>query len=186
MKLVDLKKVKDGTYLKNYVLTYINKAGRKKEYEIVSRRELKSAEDLGAKSSGVSIAVTMNNKLLLLREFRMGVNREIFNLVAGMIEEDETIEECIQRELYEETGLLVKKITKILPASFAAVAISDTVTNIAFVEAEGDFSDHTSENEQIKPKFYTKEEVKKMLETEKFSSRCQLIAYMFAEYPWDK
>ena len=184
MKLIDLKKVKDGTYLKNYVLTYINKAGRKKEYEIVSRRELKTPEDIGNKSAGVSIAVTMNEKLLLLREFRMGVNKEIFNLVAGMIEESETLEECIERELYEETGLSVKKITKILPPSFAAVAISDTVTNIAFVEAEGQFSDHTSENEQIRPEFYTREEVKELLQTETFSSRCQLIAYMFAEYPW--
>ncbi len=186
MKLTDLRKVKDGKYLKNYVLTYINKAGREKEYEIVSRRELKSPEDIGRKSSGVSIAVTMDDKLLLLREFRMGVNREIINLVAGMIEEGETMEECIKRELYEETGLSVKKITKVLPSSYAAVAISDTMTNIAFVEAEGTFSDHTSENEQIKPKFYTREEVRELLKTEKFSSRCQLIAYMFAEYPWGK
>lgn len=184
MKLTDLRKVRDGKYLKNYVLTYINKAGRKKEYEIVSRRELKSPEDIGQKSSGVSIAVTMEDKLLLLREFRMGVNQEIINLVAGMLEEGETLEECIKRELYEETGLTVKKITKILPPSFAAVAISDTVTNIAFVEAEGSFSDHTSENEQIQPAFYTRAEVKELLKTETFSSRCQLIAYMFAEYPW--
>ena len=38
MKLLKLEKVKDGKYLKNYELTYLNKAGREKTYEIVSRR----------------------------------------------------------------------------------------------------------------------------------------------------
>ena len=40
MKLLSLKKVHDGRYLKNYELTYENKAGRNKVYEIVSRKEL--------------------------------------------------------------------------------------------------------------------------------------------------
>lgn len=181
MELIRMEKVKDGRFLKNYVLTYKNKAGKEKNYEIVSRNEIRNEHEIGEKSNGVSIAVTMGEKLLLLREFRMGVNREIFNLVAGMLEEGETIEQCIERELFEETGLKVKKIKSILPPSFAAVGISDTMTNIAFVEAEGEISDHTSDNEQIYPKFYTKTEVKKLLQTEKFSSRCQIIAYYFSE-----
>ena len=117
--------------------------------------------------------------MLLLREFRMGVNRLIYNLCAGMIEEGESIEECIQRELYEETGLNVKGIRSILPPSFAAVAFSDVKTQIAFVDVEGSFEDHTSENEQIDAKFYTKEEVRELLETEEFSSRAQIAAYLF-------
>lgn len=51
----------------------------------------------------------------------------------------ETIEECIRRELYEETGLSVKKMLKILPPSYSAVGFSDTKTYIAFVEADGVF-----------------------------------------------
>ena len=34
IKLLDFKKVKDGKYLKNYELTYLNKAGKEKKYEI--------------------------------------------------------------------------------------------------------------------------------------------------------
>ena len=182
MQYIKFEKVKDGKYLKNYEITYQNKAGREKKYEIVSRRELGSIEDLGGAASGVSIIATMDDKLLLLHEFRMGVNRSIYNLCAGMIEEGESIEECIARELYEETGLRLKKIRKILPPSFAAVAISDTTTYIAFVEAEGEFDDHSSENEQIEAKFYSREEVRELLETEQFSSRAQLAAYYFAEF----
>ena len=180
MEFIKLEKVKDGKYLKNYELTYLNKVGKEKKFEIVSRRELKTEEDLGKATSGVSIMATCEDKLLLLQEFRMGVNKYIYNLCAGMMEEGESIEECIERELYEETGLKLKKIHTILPPSYAAVAISDVKTHIAFVEAEGEMSDHTSENEDIKAAFYSKDEVKKLLESAEFSSRAQMAAFFFA------
>lgn len=180
MKLIKMEKVKDGKYLKNYELTYRNKAGKEKTYEIVSRKELSGIEDIGQKVSGLSIAAVNGDKLLLLKEFRMGVNKIVYNLCAGMLEEGESLEQCIRRELYEETGLQVKRIIDILPASYAAVAISDTKTSIVFVEAEGEFEDHTSDNEWIEAGFYTKEEVGELLKTAEFSSRAQIIAYFFA------
>lgn len=179
MELLKLEKIKDGRYLKNYELTYSNKAGREKKYEIVSRSEIDGPESIGKRVSGISIVAYHGDRLLLLREFRMGVNRFVYNLCAGMLEEGESLEECIQRELYEETGLSVGKILTILPPSFAAVAFSDVKTQIAFVEVEGTFGDHTSENEQITAGFYTKEEVRELLETEEFSSRAQIAAYFF-------
>ena len=179
MEFLGMEKVKDGKYLKNYELTYLNKAGREKKYEIVSRSEITGPDALGKRVSGVSIVAYHEDRLLLLREFRMGVNRYIYNLCAGMIEEGESMEECITRELYEETGLSVKKIRTILPPSFAAVAFSDVKTQIAFVEAEGNFEDHTSDNEQIDAKFYSREVVRELLETEEFSSRAQMAAYFF-------
>ena len=182
MEFLRMEKVKDGKYLKNYELTYLNKAGREKKYEIVSRSDITGPDALGKRVSGVSIVAYHEDKLLLLREFRMGVNRYIYNLCAGMIEEGESMEECITRELYEETGLSVKRIRTILPPSFAAVAFSDVKTQIAFVEVEGNFEDHTSDNEQIDAKFYSREEVRELLETEEFSSRAQMAAYFFTIY----
>lgn len=182
MEFLGMEKVKDGKYLKNYELTYLNKAGREKKYEIVSRSEITGPDALGKRVSGVSIVAYHEDRLLLLREFRMGVNRYIYNLCAGMIEEGESMEECITRELYEETGLSVKRIRTILPPSFAAVAFSDVKTQIAFVEVEGNFEDHTSDNEQIDAKFYSREEVRELLETEEFSSRAQMAAYFFTIY----
>lgn len=181
MKFCKLEKIKDGKYLKNYELTYLNKVGKEKKYEIVSRKELRNLEDLGAKSSGVSIVVRREDELLLLREFRMGINRTVYNLVAGMIEDDETVEECVRRELFEETGLSLVRITSVLPASYAALAITDVKTQIVFAQVEGTLENqHTSVNEEIEAKFYTREEVKILIETEDFSSRAQVIAHFFA------
>ena len=171
MKFLGMKKVRDGKYLKNYELSYENKAGKLKTYEIVSRKELEDVQDLGRRASGVSIVAFQDGKMLLLREFRMSINKAIFNLCAGMQEKGETIEECIRRELYEETGL----------SSYSAVGFSDTKTYIAFVEAGGNFSDHTSDNEEISARFYSREEVKALLETQEFSSRSQMAAFFFTE-----
>lgn len=181
MKLVSLNKVRDGKYLKNYELIYENRAGKEKKYEIVSRHEIPDVSHLGNIVSGISIVAIHEGKLLLLKEFRMGINKSIYNLCAGMIEEGETMEECISRELYEETGLHVKQIKTILNPSFASVAISDVMTQIAFVEAEGEITDaHLSVNEKIQAAFYSCEEVNKLLKTEEFSSRAQLCAYFFS------
>ena len=181
MKLESIKKVHDGKYLKKYELTYLNKAGHEKKYEIVSRKEINSPEDLGHKVSGISIVAFKEDKMLLLREFRMAINKEIYNLCAGMIEDGETVEECAKRELYEETGLRVKHFIDILPPAFSAVGFSDVQTHIVFVEAEGEIGDHTSENEEIRAAFYTKEQVEQMLKTEEFSARSQIAAYFFAK-----
>ena len=179
MELLKLEKIKDGKYLKNYELTYRNKIGKEKKYEIVSRGDIAGPEAIGKRVSGVSIVAYHEDKMLLLRQFRMGVNRFVYNLCAGMLEEGESLEECIQRELYEETGLSVGRIRAILPPSFAAVAFSDVKTQIAFVEVNGTFEDHTSANEQITAGFYTKGQVRELLETEEFSSRAQIAAYFF-------
>lgn len=181
MKLKHITKVKDGKYLKNYELEYENKSGKSKKFEIVSHSEISSAEELGTKVSGVSIVALYEGKLLLLKEFRMGVNRYIYNLCAGMKEKGETIEETIKRELHEETGLDVNEIVDILPPSYAAVAITDVQTQIAIVKADGSLSDEfLSDNEEIEAGFYTKEDVKNLLQNEKFSSRAQVMAYFFS------
>lgn len=182
LKLQKMEKTRDTRYLKNYTLTYLNKAGKEKKYEIVSRTNMEKPEELGRKSSGVSIVAYTEDrqKILLLKEFRMGVNCYVINNVAGMIEPGETIEECIARELYEEAGLELCEVIDVLPPSFAAVAISDTKTNMAYVTVkDGEFSSHTSDNEDIIPKFYTKEEVRELLKTAEFSARTQVVCYAF-------
>ena len=183
MKLLKMEKAYGGKYLRNYKLTYLNREGKEKVYEVVSRNELTGPQDLGKKVSGVSIVAYHEDKMLLLKEFRMGINKAVYNLCAGFIEEGESLEECVVRESYEETGLQFKRIIDVLNPSYGAVAISDIRTNIVFAEAEGTFEDHTSANEEITAAFYTKDEVKHLLQTEEFSSRAQMAAYYFTKLP---
>ncbi len=180
MKLLKMEQVRNGKYLKNYELTYENRQGKEKKFEIVSHSSLSSPQELGQRVSGLSIVVRRREELLLLREFRMAVNRQVYNLCAGMMEPGETMEDTVRRELYEETGLKLTRIEKQLRPSYAAVGLSDIKNSIVFVEAEGELSDHTSPNEEIQAAFYSRRQVEALLETEDFSSRAQIVAYMFA------
>ena len=181
-----LTMTREGKYLKSYVLDYESDDGHKKSYEFVSHRRLNSIEDIGNHVSGVSMCVIKDGKLLLLREFRMAVNRYIYGMCAGMWDEGEDLTDCMRRELYEETGLKLKRVLHVLPPSFAAVSMSDIKNQIAIVEAEGDTSNNATYNENISAAFYDKDEVRHLIDTEDFSSRAQVLAYFYTEGCLDK
>ena len=181
-----LTMTREGKYLKSYVLDYESDDGHKKSYEFVSHRRLNSIEDIGNHVSGVSMCVIKDGKLLLLREFRMAVNRFIYGMCAGMWDEGADLTDCMKRELYEETGLKLKRVLHVLPPSFAAVSMSDIKNQIAIVEAEGDTSNNATYNENISAAFYDKDEVRHLIDTEDFSSRAQVLAYFYTEGCLDK
>lgn len=179
MKLLQMTQVHEGSYLHSYELTYENNSGMKKTFEMVSRRPLVSPKDLGSRPSGVTIAAWQKDRLLLLREFRMSVNRPLYNLCAGMLEEEESVEECAARELLEETGLRLARIHAILPPSFSAAGFSDTSTHLVFAEVAGRLGGHPSANEEIQAGFFTREQLASMLKTESFSALAQMAAWFF-------
>ena len=188
MKLIDFKKVKDGKFIKNYELKYLNNDGKEKIFEIISHNDYESASEIGRKSSGVSIVALDESldKMLILKEFRMGVNKQIYNLCAGRMEKGETPEDCIKRELLEESGLELKRVVRILPPSFAAVALSDIKNQIAIVIVKGKpTGENASANEWIVPNMYSKAEALNLVENEEFTSRAQLATYMFAMGAFD-
>lgn len=184
LNLKEMKKLNEGKYLANYVLIYSNKANKEKTFELVSRNKNLTIETIGEKVAGVAIVAFHKtlNKILLLQEFRMGANKTIINLVSGMTNKGETIEDCIKREFSEETGIKDITIKKVLKPAFSAVGMSDDKVTLVFVEMDGEykFEDNTSDNEKIVPKFYSREEVKDLLETTEFASNSQAICYLWA------
>ena len=75
MRLLRMKKIHEGSYLNNYELTYLNKGGREKVFELVSRSRLSCAGDIGRQVNGVTIVAFQDDRLLLLKEFRMSINK---------------------------------------------------------------------------------------------------------------
>jgi ADP-ribose pyrophosphatase len=81
MRLLRMKNIHEGAYLKHYELTYLNKSGKEKVFELVSRNRLASPRDIGRKASGVTIIAFQKERMLLLREFRMSINKSIYNQI---------------------------------------------------------------------------------------------------------
>lgn len=56
-------------------------------------------------NGGVAVlAITDNDEILLVRQYRYGAQKELFELPAGKLEKNEDPRECGIRELKEETG----------------------------------------------------------------------------------
>ena len=113
-----MTKNRDTRFLKSYTLNYTNTEDNEKLYEMVSNFDYEKPEEIGKKASGVVIVGFYGEKLLLFREFRMGVNQFIYNMPAGHLEEGESIEECAGREQREEPGHNHKHHCKILPPAY--------------------------------------------------------------------
>jgi len=60
-------------------------------------------------SPATIIAVVKENQILLARGVNFP-NKKMFSILAGFVEPDETLEDCVKREVFEETGIIVKNI----------------------------------------------------------------------------
>ena len=181
MKLKDFRQTKRGKFLSNYELTYENKEGKDKVYEMVSRESNLSALCVGKKTAGVAIAGFKDDKVLLIKEFRMGVNSYVWAFPAGLIDEGETADEAARREIKEETGMYIVKIRDILAPSFSCTGVTDEKSVIVFCDIDGKIEECKFPDEEIQAGLYTKEEVRKLLKEECFSARTQTACYLWAK-----
>ncbi|MGV8145041.1 MAG: NUDIX hydrolase [Alkaliphilus sp.] len=66
-------------------------------------------------SGGVCIlAITSDDEIIFVKQYRKAVEKPILEIPAGRIEEDESPELTAARELKEETGFSSSKITKVM------------------------------------------------------------------------
>ncbi|MBR1931024.1 MAG: NUDIX hydrolase [Lachnospiraceae bacterium] len=185
MKLQGIIKREQGQFINRYDLVYETQAGRKKVYEIISRRkELLGAEDLkGETPDAVVIIVTdeYGERILLNKEFRMAVNDWVYHFPAGLIDPGETPLESAKRELWEETGLELYEVEDMLAPSYSAVSFGNE-SNVCIVgRARGRVRPSTSDAEEIVAGWYTKEEVRALLNTERFAARTQAYCYIWSK-----
>lgn len=61
-------------------------------------------------SPAIIVAVIKEDQILLARGVNFP-NKKMFSVLAGFVEAGETLEECVKREVFEETGIQVKQIT---------------------------------------------------------------------------
>lgn len=87
------------------------------------------------KCTGVAviIAITHENELLLVEQFRPAVRQQVIELPAGLVgdepgKENETLEEAAKRELLEETGFQAKSIERWIQGPISPGLSSEIIT----------------------------------------------------------
>lgn len=108
------KKIFTGKFMQAWATTFLDKEGKEHDWEWVERKDV-----------AMVFAVTKDNNVVLIKNFRVPLERYVIELPAGLLDKQgESKEEAIHRELMEETGYAAEKIYP-LPADPFSVSISN-------------------------------------------------------------
>ena len=81
---------------------------------------------------------------------------------------------------YEETGLRLVSVTDTIGLSYSAVGFSNEMNVCVVGTCDGEIQMSDSSFEEIEAAWYTKSEVRRLLETERFAARTQAYLYMWS------
>lgn len=183
MKLLKLEKKYQGKFLTYYVASYLNSKNHIKEYEFISRNSNLTMDKFG---KGLPAGVGMvcysigHQKVLLQSEFRLATNNYVYNFPAGLIDEGEDALQAAKREIKEETGVDFKDCIAVLSPSFASQGTSDELMQIVICTVEGEIVNSSFEDEEITARWYTKKEVKELLDNHAYMSvRTQMFLWQW-------
>ncbi len=185
MQFQSIKKVQAGRFITRYDLTYQTELGNEKVYEIISRdQNLDSFEKVKAHPVDAVVLIMHSpdgEKILLNKEFRMAVGEAVFNFPAGLIDPGEAPLQSARRELKEETGLDLIRVDDTIRESYSAVGFANEKNICVVGVADGIFAKSSSDLEEIEAGWYTKQEVRELLQTQPFAARTQAYCYLWSK-----
>ena len=127
----------------------------------------------------VACVVHAQGKFLVVEESING--KALWNQPAGHLEANETLLQAAKRELWEETGLELYEIEDKIGLSYSAVGFSNELNVCITGRARGEFHASTSTVEEIEAAWYTREEVRELLKTQRFAARTQAYCYLWSK-----
>ena len=184
MKFRGITKKAEGKFITRYDIQYETVDGQEKIYEMISRdKNIDSFDRLHDRKPDAVVMIMTDEpgeKILLSREFRLAPGQWVYNFPAGLIDEGEDIDTAAARELREETGLKLVSIDDHIGESYSAVGFSNEKNVCVVGKCTGEIKQSDSVFEEIEAGWYTKEEVRELLKTEKFAARTQAYCYLWS------
>ena len=197
MSVKSITTLADTKYLKLYDAEYINKNGESKNWSIASRKDIDTlknnyfngAEDtIDAviivatyvdKATYVDTAThTDENKLVVIRQFRVPLNDYVYEIPAGLIDAGEDFKTTVSRELKEETGLTLLQIDydKTKLKAYISTGMTDESAALVYCTCTGAISkDYLEPDEDIEVILLSKEEAKALISS---NEKIDIKAYL--------
>jgi ADP-ribose diphosphatase len=134
MEIIGRKIVWKGNFMSAVEITYRDAKGVVRTWEALER--------VGIGGIVVMVAVTPSGNVLLERQFRPPVGRDVIELPAGLVEGEESMEAAAKRELIEETGWSAKSLAFIAEGPISTGASTEALraylcTGLEFVGKNG-------------------------------------------------
>jgi hydrolase, NUDIX family len=168
-----IKELATTKFLNMYDVDYVNKIGNSKKWTSVSRVSLKEYENRLLIHNTTTDAVLIapyhieKEKLVLVKQYRVPLNHYIYEIPAGLVDNNEDIENCVKRELFEETGLELVEIKKVFKNIYLSPGITDECASLVFCTCKGDISyDYLQEDEDLTIHMYSQDEIDDIIKNE--------------------
>ena len=136
MKILKKEILHKTKYLNLLEINYLNKNNKESTWYSAERPD-------GGKV--VVIAATMDNKLVVTKEFRVPIGNYEWGLPAGLVDNDELPEQTAKRELKEETNLDLVSIKEVTPYLFNSAGMTNEVVSIIYCTANGTINNSGNE-----------------------------------------
>ncbi|CAB1058929.1 ADP-ribose pyrophosphatase (EC [Olavius sp. associated proteobacterium Delta 1] len=187
MEIKSADKLTNLTWLNLFDVDYVDQNGRHRSWQIASRS--KAPKCISGKFNRPDAVVivpfhTAENKVVIIKEYRVPLADYEYGFPAGLIDPGETIEQTARRELQEETGLIVTRFRKISPPVYSSAGMTDESVAMVYVECTGQPSTAgNTSSELIEVQLVSRSRASRMCENPalKFDVKAWLVLVRFAE-----
>lgn len=133
--------------------------------------------------SVVAMALTENNEVVLVEQYRHPVKQTLMELPGGFIDDDESIAEAVKRELSEETGYEFSEVHFLGVTSGNPGVLNNYTDMFLLTGGKKVGEQHLDPNEEIQIHLKSIDEVKQMLKDNKImqSMHALCLFYGFAK-----
>lgn len=172
-------------FLNFYHAVYENKLKQERHWFIASRKDDETIRKqyFEGKEDKVDAVLLVaihedSSKLVLVRQYRVPLNDYVYELPAGLIDEGEDFRVSVERELKEETGLILTGINeeKSRKKVYLSAGMTDESVNMIYCTCMGTTSkDYLEPDEDLEPMLVSREEARELL---KGKAKMDIKAFM--------
>ena len=140
MKIKNATKLTDLKWLNLFEVAYSDKNGQNKSWQVATRAsQPKCVSGHYAAPDAVMIVAlhTSKNKIVVTREYRVPLADYEYGFPAGLIDEGESVEQAVRRELKEETGLNLTRVIRVSPPLYSSAGMTDESVAMVYIECNG-------------------------------------------------
>jgi ADP-ribose pyrophosphatase len=128
--------------------------------------------------SAVMMPVDGRERVLLVKQFRLPAERNLWELPAGRVDPGETVLQAAKRELREETGYSARNWTKLV-TFWASPGYVDEKMTLLLAQNLTEGAQEPMEDERIEMRWFTRKELQESIRAGKILDAKTLIGYYF-------
>ena len=183
-KLIKIQQLTNTKYLNMFQADFSMENGKTRQYYFASRRSLQT---LGYKNLMYVDAVKVlpyflkdgKTFVVLNNEFRSPLNAYTFDLCAGIVDNQDDLEQDVKREVFEEIGASVKSLEKVTNVGHTSAGLTDETIVCYFAEVENFGEQHLEDTEDILLKIIELKQIPEFLNNNQVGTTASLLLQLF-------